>query len=159
MCDVVVVVCAQGERVRTRAREVERGVEVDHVVVVDESSLFDFGSLPPVLVNVPQVKSTSLKQGGSASKPVSSSLAQAVAASQKAAANQANVVSRANSIGQVAAGNQQVMLGIGLAVAFLALFAVVGIGVFVALRPEEVTRPVIKSSENSNGAPVIIVSD
>ena len=127
-------------------------------MVVDESSLFDFGSLPPVLAHVPQVKPAKRQQAGNAGKPVSSTLAQAVAASQKAA-NQASVASRANSIGQVAAGNQQVMLGIGLAVAFLALFAVVGIGVFVALRPEEAKRPVIKSSENSNGAPVIIVSD
>gem|GEM_PF-1417531 len=132
------------------------GVEVDHVAVVDESSLFDFGSLPPVLANVPQVKSARLAKAGNAGKPVSSALTQAVAASQKAAANQANFTSRANSSSQVPAANQQLMLGIGLAVAFLALFAVVGIGVFVALRPEETKRPTIKSTENPNGGPVII---
>ena len=135
------------------------GVEVDQVVVVDESSLFDFGSLPPVLGNVPKLKATSMPQAGAAGKPVSNALAQAVAASQKAAARQANAPSQSNFSNQSAAGNQQVMLGIGLAIAFLALFAVVGIGVFVAMRPEETKRPTIKSTENANGAPVIIISE
>ncbi len=129
------------------------GGEVDQVGVVDESTVFDVGSLPPVLSNVTVPTGGKLPQAGGGGKPATSALARAVSTAHPAGW-QPPVAAV-----QSARGNQQVMLGIGLALAFLSLFAVVGIGVFMALRPEEKERPVIKTTEGGDGKSIIIVNE
>ncbi len=48
-------------------------------------------------------------------------------------------------------GNQAVLLGVGLAFAFLALFIVVGTAVYLVVRPDTPTAPKLKISEDSDG--------
>jgi len=129
------------------------GGDAGPMVVVNETDLFDFGSLPPVLRNVTLPKVGQVLKQDPGVRQVSVALARAVAASQ-AAAN-----TKPSTAKQPVDGNQQVMLGIGLALAFLALFFVVGIGAYIALRPQANERPIIKSTEDGTGKPIIIVSE
>ncbi len=129
------------------------GSELDEVAVVEEGTFFDFSSLPPVTETTPLTTSTTFPSG--AGKAVISRPAQ-VQAPILAVSRPGTMQPVDHGINRFQ-GNQQVMLGIGLAMAFLALLAVVGIGVVLALRPEEENRPIIKSTESRDGNPVVII--
>ena len=106
-------------------------------VAVDEE--FDFGSLPPVDL------------GASAS----GSTLPAYTASPVAAVEKKKV--KKSSTSSDSKGSQQVLLGIGLTVAVLALVAVVGFGIHLMSRPLEQAQPRIKATES--GKNVVILSD
>ncbi len=119
------------------------GGDVEMAVVVEDADILDFGSLPPVLKAAPTA-STGFGQtaGGSRSPAQAKSFARPAASGSTTAAT---------------SGSQQIMLGIGLAIACLALIAVFAVGIVLALKPEEAKRPVIKSVENGKDKPVIII--
>jgi serine/threonine-protein kinase len=55
--------------------------------------------------------------------------------------------------------NQQLLLGVGLAVAVMAIIAVLGLGALSLTRPLPTTAPVIKSVEDGDGRQVFIVRE
>jgi serine/threonine-protein kinase len=55
--------------------------------------------------------------------------------------------------------HQQLLLGVGLAVAVMAIIAVLGIGAVSLTRPLPTTSPVIKSVEDGDGRQVFIVRE
>ncbi len=55
--------------------------------------------------------------------------------------------------------HQQLLLGVGLAVATLALLATVGLTAYTLLKPEKSDPPVIKSMEEGNGGKVIVIRE
>lgn len=127
------------------------GTDVDQVVVVDETMLFDFGSLPPVLAPLASPSPVRTPRSAIAKFPTPSAPARSGQVSRPTAGHQPTART------QPRGDSQQIMLGVGLAFAFLSLFAVVGIGVFIVMRPEEEKRPVIKALESRDGQPVIIL--
>lgn len=116
------------------------------VVVVPEGE-FDFGSLPPVDLSKAVVPSPPVlpSQPSSARKKSKRS------------------VSRPTIDGaepRPEGGNQQLLLGIGLAVAVMALLAVVGLGVVSFSRPLPQTSPKIKSMEGGkDGKSIVIIRE
>ncbi|MCG8649865.1 MAG: protein kinase, partial [Pirellulales bacterium] len=122
--------------------------EVEVAAVAEE---FDFGSLPPVDLNA------------AAPAAAVAPLATAAPGRAKQVAPQHHVPPRkqrqSQSRGQVETGNQQLLLGIGLTVAVLALIAVVGLGIFSFAKPLPESKPKIKSIEDGKGGQVIIVSE
>ena len=124
------------------------GGDVEPMLVVDDRSIFDFGSLP--LPSVPMSPNAGVPRFAAAASGTGQR--QIGAGRTSGAGPYVAPVAKPEGV-----ASQQIMLGIGLALACLALLAVVGIGIFVAMRPEEVNRPTIKSTEDSNGKPIIII--
>jgi eukaryotic-like serine/threonine-protein kinase len=131
------------------------GGEIDPVVVVDERALLDFASLPPVLTSVPAQGATN-PFGSPAKKFPAAARAPQPPPPRAAPRPQA---STRPSKGVSSGKNQNILLGIGLAFACVALLAVMGIGVFVVMRPEKASRPVVKSVETEGGGQIIILGD
>lgn len=127
-------------------------------VVVVDNSLFDFSDLPPVIANAPMHLSggtpgTSSAPGINVPRPL------ALSSSTQSPASLTNhawtpPTQKATS---TSGAHQQVMLGIGLAMACFALLAVLGIGLFIVMRPEQENRPKIKAMEDQSGKSIIIV--
>jgi eukaryotic-like serine/threonine-protein kinase len=124
--------------------------EIPQAAVVDD---FDFDSLPPI-----EIKAT----------PVSPSLARSTAMGPSRAVPlrpspiqppvQAGVHSNKTRTAQQARNdNQQLLLGVGLAIAILALLAVVSITAYTVLRPEKPDAPVIRSIEDGKGGQQVII--
>ena len=118
------------------------------VVVAVEVEDFDFGSLPPLDIGsdvvpakpvpmpTPTLKSATLNRFSSASN----------------AGVSGNVSLRSN-------GSQQVLLGVGLAVAVMAFITVLGMGMVSLTKPLPSAPPQIKSVENEDGRQVFIIRD
>ena len=124
--------------------------EVD--LATELSSEFDFGSLP----SVTELNPNSVTHfRGSAIAPL-------VPSSIKASANPS---SGNSSSGNPSSGNptknnhttQTLLLGIGLAIASIALIAVIGLGLHAVLRPPVKERPRIKMTEQGKGKSPIVV--
>ena len=107
------------------------------VAIVNEVEEFDFAALPPV---------DSGKLPAPPAKPVA-----LPGPSQRVASN------RSGGHTSVDSGHQQVLLGIGLAVASIALLAVVGLGVMSFMQPLPQTQPKIKSVEDGKGGRLVII--
>ena len=105
---------------------------------------FDFGALPPV-----SAESESADDSPLALPPTSPLMQPAIAVSGK------NVKSSRKSI----ADSQQLLLGVGLAMAVLALVAVIFIAVRSVSQPLPQQSPMIKKVEESSGGQVIIVRE
>ncbi len=117
--------------------------EVAIAVEIDE---FDFGNLPPV----------DLASNGTPSVPAV--LAPVAAKAAKPASPRRRGQSTAKS-SIPESGNQQLLLGVGLAVAIMALLAVVGFGAVSLSRPMNPPAPKIKSVEGHNGSQVVIIRE
>lgn len=107
-------------------------------VTVDEE--FDFGNLPPVDLDA--------TASGSTLPTYTASPVSAVEKSKRAKKPSSKSDSQ---------GSQQLLLGIGLTVAVLALVAVVGFGIHLMSKPLEKDQPRIKTIEN--GKNVVILTD
>ncbi len=126
--------------------------EVPNVVVVDD---FDFDSLPPIEIK-PASISPNLMRGPSAGRAAAVPLRPGPVPPLSHPGAQ----SRGSRVAAPAKNdNQQVLLGIGLAIAIMALLATVGITVYTLLKPEKADPPVIKSMEDGNGGQVIILRE
>ena len=116
---------------------------------------FDFGSLPDipaasVMTNPrpgPRAAAGKANSTAGVRRPGGSSRVPATA--------QANATAASNSKASVG-GNQAVLLGIGLAIAFMALFIVVGTAVYLVVKPPDAKPPTIKMSEEGKGMPIIV---
>lgn len=64
---------------------------------------------------------------------------------------------RAASVAGPDAGRQQLLLGVGLTVAVLALVAVIGLGIMSAMKPLPDAAPKLKSMEDGKGGTVVFV--
>jgi len=135
------------------------GGDNEPVVVVD-NSLFDFSDLPPIIATVPMPLSrgmlgSTLTPGTKALRPTTLS---APKQTPPGLTNQ-SWTPPTRKASATSGDHQQVMLGIGLAIACFALFAVLGIGLFIVLRPEQENLPKIKSTEDQSGKSIIIIGD
>ena len=120
--------------------------EVQIVADVDVVEAFDFGSLPPVDL-------------AAAPPPGPSPLTQtAPAGPKRPAASKAKPKSSHRSGGEPT-GNQQVLLGVGLALSIVALLAVVGIGIYSMLNADNQVQPKLKAVEDGKGGHVVIIRD
>lgn len=108
--------------------------EVEVVAAVSED--FDFGSLPPVAMMA-------------AVRPAGPAGPAPMVARPPAPAT--------TGVAPAASGNQQVLLGIGLALAVLALIFVVGLGVIAMSRDLPKEQPMLKVTEGDKGGSVVIV--
>jgi serine/threonine-protein kinase len=141
------------------------GSELDEVVVVDDKSLFEFDSLPPVLTNVkpmprtaalaPANKRAAVQRKSAPTTPRSASVVQPHHAFSLTS-NHASTSYPART-NQAKGDKQQIMLGIGLALACVSLLLVVGFGVYLVAGPESRKDPVIKMSEDRDGKQVIVL--
>jgi eukaryotic-like serine/threonine-protein kinase len=131
------------------------GGGVDQVVVVDDGALLDFASLPPVLTNVAAPKSPNSRGATARQFPAA---VRAPMAPPPRAAQRPQATARPKQ-GASLGNSQNILLGIGLAFACVSLVAVVGIGIYISVRPEKKTRPVIKSTEGEGGSQIIILGD
>jgi serine/threonine-protein kinase len=111
------------------------------VVVAVEASEFDFGSLPPIDL---------------ANQPVPNRPMPVTAAKPKVNVK-SSVATTASALRDDK--HQQLLLGVGLAVAVMAIIAVLGIGAVSLTRPLPTTSPVIKSVEDGDGRQVFIVRE
>jgi len=102
---------------------------------------FDFANLPPVEVPKASPPQSTLSNRKQTTKPPN------------------NSTGRSSRTGDSSptASYQNVMLGVGLTLAVLALIAVVGIGVIALTQPLQSATPGIKSLEDGKGGKVIIV--
>lgn len=107
---------------------------------VDE---IDFASLPPVDLGT--------QPAASIPAAYTTPVASVPGKKQKAAAKP-----RKSATSGVDGGGQQVLLGVGLALAFLALIAVVGFGIYSFTRPIENSTPAVKATEDGK---VLIIRD
>ncbi|TWU57291.1 serine/threonine-protein kinase [Rubripirellula reticaptiva] len=110
------------------------------VEIVADESVFDFGDLPPV-----DMASVVM------SKPVA--IANAGPIKPKSVAGERNSPTSNGS----ASNNQQVLLGVGLAFAMIALVAVIGLGFISMSRPLPQAVPKIKVTEGGKDGSVIIL--
>lgn len=124
---------------------------IDEVTVVDDRALFDFASLPPVVAHRTNAPAANMPRSTVARFPPASLETFSPPAARPTAKRQTIAKTQPNE------GSQQVMLGIGLAMASMALIAVLAIGFFIAFRPQEDRRPIIKSTEDRDGRQVVIL--
>lgn len=110
--------------------------EVEIADTIDE---FDFASLPPV--ELPATASTPAPMPAPTPRP------------------QATSKRTAKATCGADAGSQQLLLGVGLTVAVLALIAVVGLGIWSFVSPPSQLQPRIKSVEDGKGSRVFIIQD
>lgn len=116
------------------------------VEVVEVAEEFDFGTLPPV-ENLPAVPNTT------GLNPVLQPPAKAPGQVPAKPARPAK-----KPVSNAEGGNQQLLLGIGLAVAIIALLAVVGMGIASVLKPPPSQTPRIKTVEmGKDGGPKVLV--
>ena len=126
--------------------------EVPNVVVVDD---FGFDSLPPIEIK-PASISPNLMRGPSAGPATAVPLRPGPIPPP----SHSGVQSRGSRSATPAKNdNQQVLLGVGLAIAIMALLATVGVTVYTLLKPEKADPPVIRSMEDGNGGQVIILRE
>ncbi|TWT98314.1 Serine/threonine-protein kinase PrkC [Stieleria varia] len=117
--------------------EVAAGVEV-----------FDFGSLPAIdLSKIPTTQGPSSSLSATPMSPLANS-----PMSMPANNSAGNKSSRSTSTTD---GNQQVLLGVGLAFAILALIAVVGV-VYYQINQEPAAQPRLKTMEDGKGNVIVI---
>ena len=117
-------------------------------VVVAEEDDFDFGNLPATnfpasVTNFPAGDVTS-RHGGAAGANRSTGRAGSKHAGQ-------------SNGGRDGSGNQQLLLGIGLALAAFALIATIGVAVYTMTRPMQESTPKIKSYEDGKSGQEIII--
>ena len=113
------------------------------VVTVSDVEAFDFAKLPPVDLGNPMPNTPA--------KPV---VMPGPAPRGPRVASQ-----RAGGQAPAASGHQQVLLGIGLAIASIALLAVLGMAVVSFTKPLPQAQPMIKSVEDGKGGRVVIVRE
>ncbi len=111
--------------------------EVPVVAVVDD---FDFGALPPMNMVTTKVIPAMKPPPQAAPKPVGT------AQPKRSVANAGR-----------GADSQQLLLGVGLAIAVLALLATLGITAYTLVKPPETAPATIKSMEGEGGGNVIII--
>ncbi|TWU59437.1 Serine/threonine-protein kinase PrkC [Rubripirellula tenax] len=110
------------------------------VEIAVEATEFDFSSLPPVDLGTAMPGRP--VQLGNTARPANALKPRAQAPSNPTVA---------------ATGNQQLLLGIGLTVAVLALITVVGMGVASMSKPLPKTQPKIKATEDGKGGSIVFV--
>jgi serine/threonine-protein kinase len=111
------------------------------VVVAVEAGEFDFGTLPPI--DLPSQTVPARPVPVTPAKPKFSSIGPATVTTS---------VLREDK-------NQQLLLGVGLTVAVMAIIGVLGLGALSLTRPMPTTAPVIKSVEDGDGHRVVIVRE
>lgn len=132
-----------------RATLDDTSLSADGEVVIEVDEFFDFEALPPIDLGGASrsVVAPDLQQDNVSSHPAPASYYHQQQPTKSK--NQAGPLSRAN-------GTQQVLLGVGLAFAVLALIAVVVLAIYSFVRPEAKVVPAVKSLENGN---VVIVRE
>ncbi len=125
----------------------------------DTNALFDFGNLPAT--SAPAVSKTN---GASRAFPIATSTLKSLPAPATTRTSFAPAAAPGSvPKGTVASGtttqSQTLLLGIGLAVAVMALLMVAGFGFYLATRPEKDSRPTIRSVEDGEGSKVIVVKE
>ena len=118
------------------------------VVVAVEVDEFDFGGLPPLDLGADVVPA----------KPVP----MPTPAPRNAASSRFPLASKGGGGAKStlrSEGSQQLLLGVGLAVAVMAFLAVLGMGMLSLTKPLPTTAPKIKSVEDGDGRQVIIIRD
>ncbi|MEM6692321.1 MAG: serine/threonine-protein kinase [Planctomycetota bacterium] len=116
------------------------------VSFAEEVTDVDFGNLPDFS------SAAAVTSGSFAGLPTNASLSNGngLPAAKKSASTPARTSGTPS-------GNQQVMLGVGLTMAFLSLITVLGLGAYSVLKEPETKTPVFKKMEQSDGTSVINV--
>ena len=128
-------------------RELAKALSADgevEVAVAAEVDEFDFGNLPPV-----DLGNTAAPLASPASTPAAAPIAKP----KMPVTGKSNKVQR----GEGESGNQQLLLGIGLAIATMALVAVIALGVVSMFKPLPESAPKIKIGEDSKDGQKVIV--
>ncbi len=131
--------------------EPQRANDLSNLPAFDASSLFDLGNLPAI-----PTPTAPKSPAASRAFPIAASSLKSLPAP---ATTRQSAAPHASAAASPLAQNQMVLLGVGLALAFIALATVAGLGIYLAMRPEIDSKPMLRSAESNTERPVIVVRE